>query len=328
MRIGASIGIALFPDDGTSREALAKHADLAMYQAKESGKNNFQFFRPEMNSKAVQRLSLIHDLHKAVEEHAFQLHYQPLIRLTDRQLIGMEALIRWPRGNGGNGGSGGNGGEGRMVPPLDFIPCAEETGLIIPMGGWVLDEACRRTAQWNRRFDTRLRVAVNLSARQFRAHDIFDEVMGTLRRHDLAPELLELEITESILMDDVEEAIAVMGRLREAGVSIAIDDFGTGYSSLSHLKRFPITILKIDHSFVRDIPRDVNDIAIVHSILSLAGSLGLGVVAEGVESETQLELLRAERCQLAQGYHIARPMSAEAFERYLGETTGPPATAP
>jgi len=305
IHIGASIGIALYPGDGTSLEELTKHADVAMYQAKLGGKNQFQFFQHEMNAKAVHRLSLIHDLHKAVDNNSFQLYYQPKIRLADHKVIGMEALIRWPTA------------DGQMVSPAEFIPCAEETGLIIPIGDWVLAEACRQTAQWNQQFGAQLRVAVNLSARQFRIQNIADKILLTLNAQSLPAHLLELEITESILMNDVEEAIQVMAVLRNHGISIAIDDFGTGYSSLNYLKRFPISTLKIDQSFIRDLTEGSEDAAIVRSIISLAESLDLEVVAEGVETVEQLRFLNQQQCHAAQGYHLAKPMPPEKFEAFL-----------
>jgi len=308
--IGASIGIALYPGDGISLEELTKHADVAMYQAKASGKNQFQFFQHEMNAKAVHRLSLIHELHKAVDDSVFQLYYQPKIRLTDHKIIGMEALIRWPKA------------DGQIITPDEFIPCAEETGLIIPMGNWVLAEACRQTKEWNQRFNTQLHIAVNLSARQFRIHNIADKILHTLNVQSLPAHLLELEITESILMDDVEEAIQVMAVLRDYGISIAIDDFGTGYSSLNYLKRFPISTLKIDKSFIHDLTGDSEDAAIVRSIISLAESLNLEVVAEGVETVEQLQFLSRQQCHTGQGYYIAKPMPPDKFEEFLHSKSG------
>ncbi|GAB6043944.1 sensor domain-containing protein [Endothiovibrio diazotrophicus] len=306
IHIGASIGIALYPEDGATVEEISKHADLAMYQSKGSGRNTFRFFRPEMNASANHRLALIHDLHRAVRENAFELHYQPKFRIADGRMIGMEALIRWPR-------------EGEApISPAHFIPCAEETGLILPIGKWVLTEACRRTAGWNRRFGADLRVAVNLSARQLRDARIVDEIMTILGETGVAPGQLELEITESMLMADVEQAIAVMKALRGHGISIAIDDFGTGYSSLNYLKRFPITTLKIDQSFIRELTEDSDDAAIVRAVIALGQSLELDVVAEGVESAGQLDFLLRHHCHAAQGYHLARPLPAERFEALLG----------
>ncbi len=305
IHISASIGIAIYPDDGQSLEKLSKHADIAMYQAKKSGKNQFQYFCHEMKTKALHRLSLIHDLHIALDKLSFQIHYQPKIRLVDNKIIGMEALIRWTKPNG------------EIIAPADFIPCAEETGMIIPIGDWVLTEACHQTKVWNKQFDAQLHVAVNLSARQFHRHNITNRVLTILETHALSPHLLELEITESILMNDVEEAIQVMAALRSHGISIAIDDFGTGFSSLSYLKRFPINTLKIDKSFIRDLTEASKDAAIIHSIISLAESLNLEVVAEGVETVEQLTFLSQQKCNIAQGYHLAKPMSADEFERFL-----------
>ncbi len=305
LRIGASLGIAIYPDDGTSVDEITKHADVAMYQAKATGKNHFQFFQPQMNAMAQHRLTMIHDLHTAVETQDFSLYFQPKLCLEDNRVLGMEALLRWTRA------------DGRMVSPAEFIPCAEETGLIIPIGGWILAEACHMTAVWNRRYDTRLKVAVNLSARQFRSSGLVEEVLGALQRSGLPAELLELEITESTLMEEVEQAIGVMKRLREAGISIAIDDFGTGYSSLSYLKRFPISTLKVDRSFVHELREGSEDEAIIKATIDLARSLNLEVVAEGIESEGQLQLLQRLSCYSGQGYHIGRPMDGETFEQFL-----------
>jgi EAL domain-containing protein (putative c-di-GMP-specific phosphodiesterase class I) len=305
IHISASIGIAIYPDDGQSLEELSKHADIAMYQAKKNGKNQFQYFSHEMKTKALHRLSLIHDLHIALDEFSFQIHYQPKIRLVDNKIIGMEALIRWTKPNG------------EIIAPTDFIPCAEETGMIIPIGDWVLTEACHQTKVWNRQFNAQLHIAVNLSARQFHRHNITDRVLTILEAHTLSPRLLELEITESILMNDVEEAIQVMAALRSHGISIAIDDFGTGFSSLSYLKRFPINTLKIDKSFIRDLTEESKDAAIIRSIITLAESLNLEVVAEGVETVEQLTFLSQQQCNIAQGYHLAKPMPSDEFERFL-----------
>ncbi|MEO5341969.1 MAG: EAL domain-containing protein [Gammaproteobacteria bacterium SHHR-1] len=305
IHISGSIGIALYPDDGDTMDALTKHADTAMYQAKASGKNAFQFFMPEMNVSAGNRLALIHDLHQAVAEQAFQLYYQPKFRLSDQTLVGMEALVRWPRPEGG------------MVSPADFIPCAEETGLILPLGRWVLGEACRQTQIWNRQYGMGLKVAVNFSAKQFRNINFLAELGDALEGQGLAAEFLELEITESALMGNVEEAINLMHLIRDRGITIAIDDFGTGYSSLNYLKSFPINTLKIDQSFVRDLTVDSEDAAIVRSIISLAESLGLDVVAEGLERAEHLKFLKAHGCEYGQGYYLGKPLPAEQFGEFL-----------
>lgn len=305
VHVGASIGVAFFPEDASSLDELFKHADIAMYQAKENGRNAYQFFLKEMNLRAMERLDLIHDLYKAMDALDFQLYYQPKFRIDDHSLIGMEALIRWPKEGGG------------MVSPAEFIPCAEETGLILPMGRWVLKEACCQTQRWNTRYGRELCVAVNLSTRQFQGEELYDDVMNVVGDADLAPHLLELEITESVLMSNAKSIINVIERFREQGISIAIDDFGTGYSSLSYLKHLPIDTLKIDQSFVRELESDTEDEAIVLAIISIAEKLGLKVVAEGVETEQQLKFLKQYRCDEAQGYLLGRPLPADEFEELL-----------
>ncbi len=305
VRVGASIGIAVYPDDARTVEDLTRHADIAMYQAKDSGKNNYKFFQPDMHTRAVERLNLIHDLHRAVDALAFELYYQPRIRLSDRKLVGMEALIRWP------------GTDGSMTPPNVFIPIAEETGLILALGDWVLAEACRQTHQWNQQYGTHLRIAVNVSMRQFFSPNFVRNLLAVIREQEFPAHLLELEITESLLIKDTTTAIAIMNQLRQHGISIAIDDFGTGYSSLSYLKRFPINTLKIDQSFVRELTRDSQDAAIVRAVISLAETLALKVVAEGVETREQLDFLQQHQCQEAQGYLLGKPMPAADFARLL-----------
>ncbi|PKM45225.1 MAG: hypothetical protein CVV05_07610 [Gammaproteobacteria bacterium HGW-Gammaproteobacteria-1] len=305
VRVGASIGIAVYPDDAQTVDDLTRHADIAMYQAKDNGKNNYKFFQPEMHTRAVERLNLIHDLHRAVDARAFEIYYQPKIRLADRKLVGMEALIRWPRP------------DGSMTPPNVFIPIAEETGLILALGDWVLAEACRQTYEWNQQYGTHLRVAVNVSMRQFFGQDFVRNLLAVIREQEFPAHLLELEITEGLLIKDTQKAIAIMNPLRQHGISIAIDDFGTGYSSLSYLKRFPINTLKIDQSFVRELTSDSQDAAIVRAIISLSETLALKVVAEGVETPEQLEFLQQHQCQEAQGYLLGRPMPAAQFVKLL-----------
>ncbi len=301
VRVGASIGIAVFPDDAQNVDELTRHADIAMYQAKDAGKHNYKFFLPEMQHRAVDRLNLIRDLHRAIEEHAFELYYQPRFRLSDRRLVGMEALIRWRQP------------DGRMVSPAEFIPLAEETGLIIAIGDWVTAEALRQTERWNRQFGTHLRVAVNVSMRQFFNKDFVDNLLRIIEAQEFPAHMLELEITEGLLIRDTVAAISIMNQLRYHGISIAIDDFGTGYSSLAYLKRFPINTLKIDQSFVRELTSDSQDAAIVRAIISLSETLALKVVAEGVETQEQLEFLQHHRCHEAQGYLLGRPVSANDF---------------
>ncbi len=303
-RVGGSIGISIYPDDGFDVETLVKHADMAMYKAKESGRNNFQFFRPEMNVHLAGRLEMERELRSAIESDEFCLHYQAKIRLDDDDRIyGMEALLRWEHPNKG------------LIAPDKFISVAEETGLIVPLGEWVVENACRQTAAWNRRSGESLSVAVNLSARQFQQKGLVNVISNIIECSGISADCLELEITESMMMEGVTESIYVMNQLRDLGVSLAIDDFGTGYSSLSYLKRFPISTLKIDRSFVRDITIDKDDAAIVRSIISLGHSLDLEVVAEGVETQQQLDFLRQHGCHCAQGFFISKPLSKEVFEK-------------
>ena len=269
-----SIGIALYPTDGDTAETLMRNADTAMYHAKESGRANFQFFSAQMTERVSLRLSTETDLRRALEQGEFTLHYQPLIDLAAGCISGAEALLRWPQS------------DHRLMSPAEFIPIAEDTGLIIPLGEWVLLEACAQAQAWQTRHPG-LRIAVNLSARQFRQKDLIGMIERVLGETGLAPALLELELTESILMHHAEETVAILTRLDEMGVHLAIDDFGTGYSSLSYLKRFPIHSLKIDRSFVRDISSDPDDAAIVTAIVAMARSLNLSVTAEGVEPRSR-----------------------------------------
>ncbi|MGZ3254651.1 MAG: bifunctional diguanylate cyclase/phosphodiesterase, partial [Burkholderiaceae bacterium] len=274
--ITCSIGIAVCPTDGKDPETLMKHADIAMYRAKEIGRNNSQFYTPTMNERALERLHMEGDLRAALEQDQFVLHYQPQVDLRTGKIIGVEALIRW------------NHPEFGMIAPSRFIALAEETGLIVPIGAWVIRTACAQNKAWQRAGHGKLKVAVNLSARQFAQHDLVELIAFALAETKLEPQYLEVELTESMVMADVERAIEILRKLNELGIQISIDDFGTGYSSLSYLKRFPIDVLKIDQSFVRDITIDPDDAAIVASIISLAHSLRLQVVAEGVETAEQL----------------------------------------
>ena len=291
-----SIGVSLFPDDGDTAESLMRNADTAMYHAKEQGRNNVQYFTAAMNVVAGERLELERDLRAALAEKQFEVHYQPQICADDGRLCGVEALVRWRHPQRG------------MVPPLKFIPIAEETGLIEGLGAWVLDEACRQLAVWRTDGMTGVRMAVNLSAHQLRAPGLVDLVRNTLITHRLGENELELEITESVAMSDPQRAIEQLQALRALGVQLAIDDFGTGYSSLAYLKRLPIQVLKLDREFVRDIETDANDAAISAATLALAHSLGLKVVAEGVETTAQKDFLIAHQCDVLQGFGIAKPM--------------------
>lgn len=300
-----SIGISVYPQDGSTTEELLKHADVAMYKAKEAGKNDFKFYAEGMNASAVNFLLLENDLRRGIEQEQLQLYYQPQIDLSSGKLIGMEALVRWQHPQRG------------MVSPVHFIPLAEETGLIEPLGDWVLREACRQLKRWQELDKYHGTVAVNLSPRQFQHGDFVARVEEILTAADLPAEYLELEITETSAMEHAGESINLMNRLNSMGISLAIDDFGTGYSSLAYLKRFPIQKLKIDRSFINDVATDSNDAAIAKSIISLAHNMGLKVLAEGVEDKHQMEWLRARGCDQAQGYYYSQPISARQMEQHL-----------
>jgi diguanylate cyclase (GGDEF)-like protein/PAS domain S-box-containing protein len=303
--VTCSLGVAVYPDDGASADVLTKHADIAMYRAKELGRNNYQFYCAAMNARTLERLQIEADLRHALERDELVLHYQAQIDVASGAIVGMEALLRWEHPLLG------------MVSPLRFIGLAEETGLIIPIGAWVIRTACLQNMAWQAAGLGHLRVAVNLSARQFTGKDLLASVAGALDESGLAPRYLELELTESMVMSDVDSAITILRRLKELGVHIAIDDFGTGYSSLSYLRRFPIDVLKIDQSFVSDIALGADGAAIVVSIISLAHSLRLKVIAEGVETAGQLAFLHEHGCDEVQGYLFSRPVGALAFGQLL-----------
>ncbi|HAT32439.1 MAG TPA: PAS domain S-box protein [Janthinobacterium sp.] len=302
-----SIGVAVYPADGDTAETLTKHADIAMYRAKELGRNTFQFYNASMNHRTLERLGMESDLRRALERGEFELHYQPQVELGGGAVVGMEALIRWNHPQ-----------LGRIAPAL-FIGLAEEMGLIIPIGAWVLRNACAQARAWQQAGLGPLRVAVNLSARQFTQKALLESVADALRESGLEARFLELELTESMVMSDVEHAITILRGLKGLGIHISIDDFGTGYSSLSYLRRFPIDVLKIDQSFVKDICGNDDDAAIVLAVISLAHSLRLSVIAEGVETAEQLAFLRAHGCDHMQGYFFSRPLAAQAFEQLLRE---------
>lgn len=292
-----SIGISLYPKDGEDCQSLLKNADAAMYRAKHSGRNHFQFYAQEMNARTFDRLRLESRLRGALARNEFCLHYQPQVAICSGRITGMEALLRWqPPGDA-------------MVMPGDFIPIAEETGLIVAIGEWVLRTACAQMALWHQAGWPTLRVAVNLSARQFRQHELEQMVARVLRETACEASNLELEITESVIMEDPQSAIETLQHLSSMGIHLAIDDFGTGHSSLSYLKRFPIHTLKVDHSFVGDISTDADDAAIVRAVIVLAHSMKLKVVAEGVETQEQLDFLREQHCDLMQGYFFAKPLT-------------------
>ena len=299
-----SIGIAVFPQDGQDAETLLKHADTALFKAKEGGRNTYRFFNDAMNSDAVEHLRMREGLRGAVERGEFILHYQPQIGFGNL-MIGAEALLRW------------NHPELGLVAPQRFIATAEETGLIVPIGEWVLREACRQAAAWQRAGLPRFVVAVNLSAIQFKRGDLAQTVAAALAESGLDPSLLELELTESTLIQDTESALATLHRLKQLGVMLSIDDFGTGYSSLSYLKRFNVDKLKIDQSFVRNLCTDPDDDAIVRAIVQMAKGMSLKTIAEGVETLGMLDRLAELGCNEWQGFHFARPMPAADFVAYL-----------
>jgi EAL domain-containing protein (putative c-di-GMP-specific phosphodiesterase class I)/FixJ family two-component response regulator len=305
--VTCSIGIALFPKDGEDTQTLLKNADTALYRAKDLGRNNCQFYAAEMNVKALERLMLENSLRHALDRDEFRLHYQPRVDLRTGEITGMEALVRWQHPELG------------LIPPARFIPVAEESGLIVPLGEWVLREACAQNKAWQRSGLRTVIVAVNLSARQFREQDLVAVVTRILKETDLDPAYLELELTESLIMQNVEAVIATLTRLKAMGVRFSIDDFGTGYSSLSYLKRFPIDMLKIDQSFVRDITTDPDDAAIAKTIISMAHDLQLRVIAEGVETEEQKSFLHLRHCDEMQGFFFSRPVPSEEFEVMLRE---------
>jgi diguanylate cyclase (GGDEF)-like protein/PAS domain S-box-containing protein len=300
----ASIGISLYPQDGGDAESLLKHAELAMYRAKEQGRNRYQYYAPEMNRRVADSLSLGNDLHRALERSEFTLHYQPQVDLKAGNIVGVEALLRWQHPKLG------------WVSPASFIPVAEECGLIVPLGNWVLQQACRAARAWHDQ-GYAIVVAVNLSARQIRERGFVQSVRDALLASGLDARYLELELTESILIEQADFVFEVLQQLREMGVELSLDDFGTGYSSLSYLKRFPISRLKIDQSFVRDIVSDPEDAAIVGAIISMAHNLKLRVIAEGVETVEQLAFLRLRHCDEMQGYYFSRPVPAADISAIL-----------
>jgi diguanylate cyclase (GGDEF)-like protein/PAS domain S-box-containing protein len=305
--VGASIGIACYPNDGARPETLIEYADLAMFRAKEQGRNNYQFYQPEMNEQAQERRRMELALRRGLEREEFVLHYQPQLDLKSGRVIGAEALLRWRHPELG------------LLEPERFLALAEDTGLMVPIGAWVMRSACAQMVRWQRAGHAGLRLALNLSLRQFNEPDLVQRVGAILGEAGLAPGQLELELTERMVMQDVAGAVQVLDGLRALGVSLALDDFGTGYSSLAQLERFPLDALKIDQSFVRTLSRQGNDAAIPDAIVSLAHNLGMRVVAEGVETEAQCELLARNMCDEVQGQLFAPALDAEAFESLLAE---------
>jgi diguanylate cyclase (GGDEF)-like protein len=300
-----SVGVAIYPDDGTDFDTLMQKADTAMYHAKEAGRNHCRFFTEQMNQRALERMLMETQLRNALDNAEFVLHYQPQADLTTHAIVGVEALVRW------------NSPENGLVPPMKFIPVAEESGLIVDIGAWVLHEACRQAKAWQDAGLPPMVVAVNLSAIQFRRSDMIDTVVDALTRSGLSAEWLELELTESVLLQDTEAMLDTVRRLKALGLKLSVDDFGTGYSSLAYLKRFAVDKLKIDQSFVLDLLTDADNAAIVRAIIQMARSLKLRTIAEGVENEALCEMLKRFECDDIQGYGLARPMSAEALEAFL-----------
>jgi len=302
-RVTASIGIAMHPDDGQAVDTLLKHAELAMERAKAEGKNNYCFYSPELSAASEQRVRLETALRGALERHEFSVHYQTRVDLRTREITGVEALLRWSHPELG------------AVPPSQFIPVAEECGVVIPIGLWVLTTACRQAMTWLHDGLPAIAMAVNLSPRQFLDPGLVDNIRRVLRETGMPPQMLELEITESGLLDDLNAAVAKMHALRTMGARVAIDDFGTGYSSLSHLKQFPVDSLKIDRSFIRGIPHDSDDVAITEAVLTLGRTLGVRIVAEGVETDEQRAFLEQHACHEVQGFFFSRPVPAETFSK-------------
>ncbi len=305
-----SIGIAVYPQDGETGEELLMNADSAMYRAKFHGRNNYKFFSETMRTKSLHRLDLENQIRKAIECSQFELHYQPKVDAESWSLVGAEALLRW------------NHPERGPIAPDDFIPVAEETGLIVPIGQWVLREACKQVRAWSTLPTGAIPVSVNISSHQFNSDGLIEDVFDAVSGAGIDALLLELEITESVLLQDADSTLAALRKLKQAGVSLSIDDFGTGYSSLSYLKRFPIDTLKIDRSFVKDLHCDADDAAICAAILAMARQLGLNVVAEGVESEQQLEFLRRHGCNQIQGFLCSPALSADDFAAMLTKIAG------
>lgn len=301
----ASIGISVFPEDGRT---LLRNADIAMYRAKEKGRNTYQFYSAQIDTFSEERLSLEADLRRALERNEFTLHYQPKVNIATGQISGTEALVRWQHPDLG------------LIGPGRFIPLAEETGMILPIGAWVLKTACAQNRAWQRQGLRRLRVAVNLSPRQFAMESLSHDIKAMLRESGLDATDLELEITESMVMNNPDQAVNALRQLKSLGIHIAIDDFGTGYSSLAYLKRFPVDTVKVDRSFVEDIPADRDSMAITQAVIAMAHSLRLNVVAEGVENEAQLSFLRSEGCDEMQGFHFSEARAAYEIPALMRKT--------
>jgi diguanylate cyclase (GGDEF)-like protein len=300
--VASKVGVAIYPSDGADGEELLRNAEVAAGRAMASGKHQWQFFHSSMNAEHDRRLELEADLHRALERGQLVLHYQPQVVAGTGDLVALEALLRWRHPTRG------------LIPPMDFIPLAEESGLMVPIGAWVLREACANMAEWNRRCGSDTRVCVNLSLRQLHSQELSDVVAEALRTSALHPSLLELEITESLAMSDPEITARVLRAFGETGVRVALDDFGTGYSSLSHVVQLPVDTVKIDRSFVRDLTEVPQHAAVASAVITLAHRLGLSVVAEGVETADQRVFLHEEGCDLIQGFFFSRPVPADECE--------------
>ena len=306
LHVTTSIGVSVYPEDGLDAETLIKNADTAMYQAKESGRQSFQFFKPAMNARAVERQSIEEGLRRALQRQEFVLYYQPKVDLTTGAISGAEALIRWIHPTRG------------LIPPMDFIPIAEDCGLILSIGAWALREACTQSRAWTKAGLPDVTMAVNVSAIEFRDKNFLNHLFEVINETGLDPRLLELELTESVLMKHAASTAVILQSLREAGIKLAVDDFGTGYSSLSYLRKFPVDAVKIDQSFIRQISAD-DDTTIVKAVIGMARGLKLRVIAEGVETPEELAFLRAYRCDEAQGYYFSRPVPARQFATMLND---------
>jgi diguanylate cyclase (GGDEF)-like protein/PAS domain S-box-containing protein len=305
LRITPSIGIAVYPQDGETLDDLIKSADTAMYEAKDGGRNTYRYYTGDMNARLCERAQLEKDLRVGIDRGEFVLHFQPQIEIASGRILALEALVRWQHPQRG------------LIAPDRFIPVAEETGLIVALGEWILGAACRQNALWQKAGLPAVRVAVNLSGEQLRRDGLYSAVTAALSAGEMAPQQLELELTESLLIHDIERNLRLLADLKALGVHLAVDDFGTGYSSLSYLKRFPVDRLKIDRSFVRDLVADAEDRAIAATVIAMGHRLGLRVVAEGVETHQQLEFLRREGCDEGQGFLFSRPVPAEAVPELL-----------
>jgi predicted signal transduction protein with EAL and GGDEF domain len=305
LRVTSSLGVATYPDDGVDADTLLANADAAMYRAKDVGRDNFQFYTPELNTKVHEKFLLQEELRNAVARCEFVLHYQPQVDLRTGRVFAVEALVRWNHPKLG------------VIAPIKFIPIAEETGLIAPIGDWVLNEACRQNKAWQNAGLPPMAVCVNVSARQFKEKNLAARVASALQKSGLDGEYLELEVTESLIMQDFDLAVVTMEELKGLGVHLSIDDFGTGYSSLSALKTFPVSRLKIDKSFIDGLLANENDKAVTSAVISLGQKLNLRVIAEGVENEAQAAFLRNINCDEMQGYLFSRPVPAQGIEELL-----------